>query len=300
MMADFSLTATALPMIATLSAQEEAIPTQAQAPACIDATDTPTAVQVFEAVQAAEPDAPTAESTPQAPSRPDGRPASKPRRKARGERPDAGAAPQRPPQQAPRATPPVLDQLADLYPGLFGEVFLPLKRGIYQDLLAAHPDVLDREALKAGLAIHTRSTRYLQSVAAGQKRHDLQGEAVEDMAPEHVHHALLEVFRRRQGRVAEDLRPKLRHRIGQAFEASGLSREAYTERVHSRDEAANAMLEEVLSEAAARAAKDEALLRAFEASGQALDAFADMYGMDPREAARTLDRARHRRTATAA
>jgi len=275
-------------MIATLSAQEEAISTQAPALAPLEASDAPTAA------------APTPEPTRPAPSGADARSAGKPRRKPRGPRQDASATPQRPPQQAPRATPPVLDQLADLYPGLFGEVFLPLKRGIYQDLLAAHPDVLDREALKAGLAIHTRSTRYLQSVAAGQKRHDLQGEAVEDMAPEHVHHALLEVFRRRQGRVAEDLRPKLRHRIGQAFEASGLSREAYIERVHSRDEAANAMLEEVLAEAAARAAKDEALLRAFEASGQALDAFAEMYGMDPREAARTLERARHRRPAALA
>ncbi|MGA8392950.1 MAG: proq activator of osmoprotectant transporter prop, partial [Burkholderiaceae bacterium] len=41
--------------------------------------------------------------------------------------------------------------------------------------------------------------------------------------------------------------------------------------------------------------RDEALLRAYEASGQALDTFADMYGLDPRDAARTLERARHRR-----
>jgi len=106
-------------------------------------------------------------------------------------------------------------------------------------------------------------TRYLTGVAAGQKRHDLQGQAVEDMAPEHVYDALLEVFRRRKGRTSEDLRPKLRNRIVQAFEVSGRSREAYAELVRSRDEAANAVLEEALAEAAARGAKDEALLRAF-------------------------------------
>lgn len=76
------------------------------------------------------------------------------------------------------------------------------------------------------------------------------------MAPEHVHHALLELFRRRHGRTGEDLRPKLRDRIVQAFEASGLSREAYAELVRSRDEAANTVLDEALAEAAARAAKD--------------------------------------------
>ena len=114
----------------------------------------------------------------------------------------------------------MLEQLAELYPGLFGAVFLPLKRGIFEDLMQAHPGVLDREALKAGLAIHTRSTRYLQSVAAGLQRHDLAGQAVEAMAPEHVHHALMEVFRRRQARGGEDLRPKLVARLIQAFEAS--------------------------------------------------------------------------------
>ncbi len=191
---------------------------------------------------------------------------------------------------------PVLDQLAALYPALFGAVFLPLKRGIFQDLMAAHPELLERESLKAALAMHTRSTRYLTAVASGEQRHDLLGQPVEPMAPEHVHHALLEVFRRRQGRSREDLRPKLRNRMLQAFEASGLSREAYTELVRSRDEAANTLLDEALAESSERAARGEALLRAFEASGQTVDAFADMYGLDPQVAGRTLDQARRAKT----
>lgn len=204
--------------------------------------------------------------------------------------PETPAPPAR--SKQPRALP-VLEKLAALYPHLFGDMFLPLKRGIFQDLLAAHPDAFERETLKDALAFHTRSTRYLSSVAAGHQRHDLQGQAVEAMAPEHVHHALLEVFRRRQGRANEDLRPKLIERIVQAFEASGLSREAYAELVRSRDEDANAALDEALAEAAARSAKDEALLRAFEASGQkTVQAFADMYGMDPRVATLSLNRAR--------
>jgi ProP effector len=116
---------------------------------------------------------------------------------------------------------PVLEKMAALYPQLFGAVFLPLKRGIFQDLLEAHPDAFERESLKAALSMHTRSTRYLTAVAAGEQRHDLQGQAVEAMAPEHVHHALLEVFRRRQMRSKEDLRPKLIARIVVAYEASG-------------------------------------------------------------------------------
>jgi ProP effector len=189
---------------------------------------------------------------------------------------------------------PVLDQLAQLVPALFGETLKPLKRGIFQDLLDAHPGVLDAEGLKAALALHTRSSRYLSVVASGQPRHDLTGQPVEALAPEHVHHALVEVFRRRQGRTPEDLVPKLRQRIVQAFEASGLGREAYATLVMGRDETVNAITAEALAEAASRAARDEALLRAFESSGQTVEAFADMYGMPAQEARRTLERARTR------
>ena len=202
--------------------------------------------------------------------------------------------------RAPQRTHPALEQLAALYPQLFGAVFRPLKRGIFQDLLAAHPEMFEREALKVALGIHTRSTRYLQSVAAGDKRHDLQGQPVEDMAPEHVHHALLEVYRRRKARATEDLLPKLRARIVATIEASGLTREEYAERVRTRDEAANALLDEALAELAAKTAREEALLRTFEASGKSVEEFADMYGMDPRAVARTLHSARARAAAPVA
>ncbi|MEO8652640.1 MAG: ProQ/FINO family protein [Ramlibacter sp.] len=211
------------------------------------------------------------------------------------------AAPAAPPPgpRAPRVQP-VLEQLARLYPQLFGAVFLPLKRGIFQELLAAHPDVFERDTLKEALGFHTRSTRYLVEVAAGRQRHDLQGQPVEAMAPEHVYQALVEVFRRRQQRAREDLRPKLRERIVLAFEESGLAREAYAQRVRGRDEAVNALLDEALAAAAERSARDEALLRAFDAGGRSVEAFADMYGLEPRVAARSLERARRLRATTPA
>jgi len=190
---------------------------------------------------------------------------------------------------------PLLAQLAQWHPNLFGEQPLPLKRGIFEDLLAAHPEAIDRDQLKLALSQHTRSSRYLTVVASGQARHDLQGQSVEAMAPEHVHHALIEVFRRRQHRSPEDLAPKLRNRIIAAYEASGLSRDDYAARVQGRDEATNALVAEALAEADARTARDEALLRAFEASGQTSEAgFADMYGMNPRQVAQQLERARRR------
>ena len=74
---------------------------------------------------------------------------------------------------APPPVQPVLEKLFELYPQLFGAQFLPLKLGVYHELLALHPDHFQRDALKAALGVHTRSTRYLQSVAGGMARHDL-------------------------------------------------------------------------------------------------------------------------------
>jgi ProP effector len=200
---------------------------------------------------------------------------------------------------APQRTHPVLDRLAELYPALFGENLRPLKRGIFQDLIAAHPDDLPADGLKAALALHTRASRYLTVVASGMQRHDLSGQPVEDLTPEQIHHALIEVFRRRGSRSREDLRPKLRQRILQAFEASGLGAEEYALRVRGRDEEVNQLTQDALAAATELAARDAALLRAFEASGKSLNEFADMYGLHVLDANRTLERARGRQTSGA-
>ncbi|MET3495650.1 ProQ/FinO family protein [Variovorax boronicumulans] len=204
------------------------------------------------------------------------------------------------PQRAPRKVSPVLERLFELYPQLFGARFVPLKLGVYEDLLARHPEDFKAEDLKIAMGQHARSTRYLESVAAGLARHDLDGNALDPVAPEHVHHAILELHRRRTLRSGEDLRPQLVARIAKAIEASGLDREAYAVLVRSRDEKNNAVVDEALAELAQQAAKREALLRAFEASGRSEQEFAEMYGMKPGEVARTLQHARAERQAPAA
>jgi len=212
---------------------------------------------------------------------------------------------QQPSQQSPQRTPrkvnPVLERLFELYPQLFGARFVPLKLGVYEELLARHPEDFKAEDLKIAMGQHARSTRYLESVAAGLARHDLDGNALDPVAPEHVHHAILELHRRRahrngnndNGNAAADLRPQLVARIAKAVEASGLDREAYAVLVRSRDANANAVVDEALAELAQQAAKREALLRAFEASGRSEQEFAEMYGMKPGDVARTLQRVRN-------
>ncbi|MBF9266305.1 EAL domain-containing protein, partial [Paracidovorax cattleyae] len=133
---------------------------------------------------------------------------------------------------------------------------LKVDKSFIRDMLASPADMAITRAI-----IGLGRTLGLQVVAEGRPRHDLQGQAVEAMAPEHVHHALLEVFRRKKPRDGEDLTAKLRRRIVQAHEASGLTRDAYDALVRGRDERANAVLDEAFAEVAERDAKAEALLR---------------------------------------
>jgi sRNA-binding protein len=175
---------------------------------------------------------------------------------------------------------------------MFGGQFLPLKLGVFQDLLALHPEMFKRDELKVALGLHARSTRYLESVASGLQRHDLNGEPVEPVAPEHVHHAIMEVFRRRQARSNQDLRPYARAQLIEAIHASGLSRESYLLCIRQQDEVSTSLLDDVFAELAEHAAKRDALLRMFEASGKTVAEFSDMYGMNPEEVGRTVEWAR--------
>ena len=202
----------------------------------------------------------------------------------------AAAAPRgkRPARKAPRPVHPLLQKLFELYPRLFGARFLPLKLGVFEDLVAAHPEALPAAELKVALGLHTRSTRYIEAVASGLPRHDLQGKPVEPVAPEHVHHAILELYKRRSGKAPEQARERAVAQLAAAIEASGLGREAYRERFTSPDDDVHAMLEEALSLVAQKAARREALQNAFQASGKTVAEFAEMYGLDPKEAKRLL------------
>ena len=161
-------------MTDSVSAQEQpqTAPVAPVAPAAPQAVPVPTEAAAV-AVAASEPAALAEAGAPQ--RRQDGsRRGGRNRRKPEGRQAPAGVAEGSPQAAAPGAAPrapqrvhPALEQLAALYPHLFGAVFRPLKRGIFQDILAAHPDLFEREALKVALGLHTRSTRYLQSVAAG-------------------------------------------------------------------------------------------------------------------------------------
>ena len=76
--------------------------------------------------------------------------------------------------------------------------------------------------------------------------------------------------------------------IGELATASGLSRDAYIDKVLGRDEAVNALTLEALADAGSRAARHEALRRTFAASGMSEAEFASSYGLPLSEVQRAL------------
>jgi hypothetical protein len=102
----------------------------------------------------------------------------------------------------------------------------------------------------------------------------------------------LEVFRRRQSRSKDDLRPRLRVLLKQAVENSGLALDDYAALVRVQDEATNALLDDALAELRLEAAKREALMVTFTASGKTEAEFADMYGMNLKLVSSVLARVR--------
>jgi len=181
------------------------------------------------------------------------------------------------------AAQPVLEKLFELYPQLFGQRFVPLKLGVFQDLMAAHPDVFKRDQLKVALRVHTRSTRYLQAVASGLPRHDLQGQPVEPVAPEHVFLSVVELFKRRQARANEDLLPKLQSQLATAYEQSGLTRADYLARLGTPEAAISAVLDEAIAQVERQRARRAALAKAYQSSGKTPEEFAEMFGVDVRD-----------------
>lgn len=263
------------------------------------ALEVPEAPAAAEAAEPAERPARTERPAGDRPARNNNNGPRRSNKPGNGARREGGQGPRGPRREAAPAAPkaparprhPVVEKLAGMYPALFGDQPLPLKRGIFQDLMAAHPDAFEKNELKVALGLHTRSTRYLNAVAMGEPRHDLQGHVVEAMAPEHVFHALVEAFRRRKPREGEDLQVKLRRRMGMAYIASNLTRDAFLERVQVKDEATQALLAAAMQEVAEFDAKAEALATAHAASGKSVAEFAEMYGMHPAAAERHLQRA---------
>ncbi|MCB1955487.1 MAG: ProQ activator of osmoprotectant transporter prop [Rhodocyclaceae bacterium] len=79
----------------------------------------------------------------------------------------------------------------------------PMAIGIDAEILAAIPEV-DKKTLRTALRMHTGATRYLKSMAREEKRYNLAGEPVSDLAEEHRARAKAMLKERNKRREEEE------------------------------------------------------------------------------------------------
>lgn len=230
---------------------------------------------------------------------------------------------QPPSQAAERPGQAILAALAEHYPHLFGEKLQPLKRGIFHDIVAAHPhngaeNNPDNPSvfapapadLKQALAVHTRSSRYLTAMASGAPRVDLAGRPVEPVTVEHRFDALARLLPRKKPRAGQP-EPAVwfSRRVQMLFVDSNLDRAAWLAaiggeaKLEGRGPELAALVYAALDEAAVADARAQAVAASFAtafphtgddpsaAASADVRSFAAMYGMHPAAVQRQLQRA---------
>lgn len=112
---------------------------------------------------------------------------------------------------SPEPLPPAFDcapQLKQMFPALFTGAPKPIKLRIQLDIQERAPGIYTKQALSAFFRRYTGSTSYLQAVARGQQRFDLDGLPNGEITDEHRKAAVDELARRRanqeQRRAAEE------------------------------------------------------------------------------------------------
>ena len=135
---------------------------------------------------------------------------------------DTSAAPApRPPEMSAAEC---AQQLKQRFPGLFTGAPKPIKLRIHVDIHERAPGVFTKHALSAFFRRHTGTTSYLQAVANGTHRFDLDGQPQGDITAEHRQIAVDELARRRINQAAQQAEQRAAARAAdvQAHEARAL------------------------------------------------------------------------------
>ena len=146
--------------------------------------------------------------------------------------PDAAEAPAPdaalPPAPAGRNPADCAQQLKQSFPALFVGAPKPLKLRIQLDIQQRAPGAYTKQALSAFFRRYTGSTSYLQAVANGKQRFDLDGQPAGEITDEHRQVARDELARRRanheQRRALEDQQRHNRAGLLHDFERTTLTR----------------------------------------------------------------------------
>jgi ProP effector len=159
-------------------------------------------------------------------------------------------------------------RLAELFPALFKGPARPFKLRIQVDIQERAPGEFTKQTLSAFFRRHTGSTSYLQAVAKGEHRFDLDGNPAGELSEEHRQLAQEELARRRERQLE-------RRQQEQADRKAAFKAQAQQQRAQQRDQ-----------QQAERAQHDERrqrvqLLRDFESTRLTEANFCALKGIQP-------------------
>ena len=139
------------------------------------------------------------------------------------------------------------------FPALFGGAPKPLKLRIQIDIQERAPGVFTKQALSAFFRRYTGSTSYLQAVAQGKQRLDLDGQPAGEISDEHRRGAIDELARRRalhdERRELEAQQRRNRAGLLRDFERTTLTRANFCVLKQVADEELDGLLERARHEA---------------------------------------------------
>lgn len=151
-------------------------------------------------------------------------------------------------------------QLRQLWPALFAGAPKPLKLRIQLDIQERAPGTFTKPALSAFFRRYTGSTSYLQAVAHGKQRFDLDGQPSGEISDEHRQAARDELARRRanqeQRRALEEEQRHNRARLLHDYERTTLTRANFCALKQVADAELDGLLEIARQEAAQRRAPE--------------------------------------------
>lgn len=127
--------------------------------------------------------------------------------------PPAAAPAPRPPEISPAEC---VQQLKQRFPALFTGAPKPIKLRVQVDIQERAPGVFTKHALSAFFRRYTGTTSYLQSVANGTQRFDLDGQPAGELSAEHRQIAADELARRRANHAAQQAEQRAAARAADA------------------------------------------------------------------------------------
>ena len=133
------------------------------------------------------------------------------------------------PKEAGPSTAQTGARLAELFPALFKGPAKPFKLRIQVDIQERAPGEFTKQTLSAFFRRHTGSTSYLQAVAKGEHRFDLDGQPAGELSEEHRQLAQEELARRRE-------RQQERRQQEQAERKAAFKAQAQQQRAQQRDQ----------------------------------------------------------------